>query len=393
MNSNERTPLLHPTTSYGLPTSPDDEDTATFSGEKTSTLSGPTKTLLVEAHSNDFSENSDLYHCHDDRIMSAFDYKARRTLILASMLCLLFMLAEIVGGLWAGSLAIITDAAHLLTDFASFLISLFSLYMASRPASQRMSFGWHRAEVIGAFLSVLLIWVVTGILVYIAIQRIITKEYEIDAVIMLVTAGVGVAVNIIMGLLLHFGGGHGHSHGGGSSHSHASHAHSDDSNSQRQRNINVRAALIHVIGDLVQSIGVFIAALLIYFMPGWAIADPICTFIFSILVLITTVAIMRDALNVLMEGKPRGIDFGEVIKSLHNIEGVRKVHDLRIWSLTMDKVALSVHLAIAPETNAQAVLRTTTAMLRKRYGVHECTVQIESYSDSMIACGQCEPPL
>ena len=137
-------------------------------------------------------------------------------MIIASVLCLAFMILEIgklflvlrnvmskknrigfkihlfiAGGIMANSLAIATDAAHLLTDFASFLISLFSIWMASKPASVRMNFGWHRAEVIGATVSVLLIWVVTGILVYMAVQRIISKEYEVDATIMLITSGIG----------------------------------------------------------------------------------------------------------------------------------------------------------------------------------------------------------
>lgn len=189
------------------------------------------------------------------------------------------------------------------------------------------------AEVIGALTSVLMIWVVTGVLVYMAIQRLITKEFDVDAKIMLITSGIGVAINLIMGCTLHQHGhshggglgGHGHSHGGGSSmhghshgedgHSHSGHSHgghSHDEESQpllshssdhvQQENINVRAAFIHVVGDFVQSLGVFIAALLIYFKPDWVIVDPICTFLFSILVLFTTVAILRDALTVLMEG-------------------------------------------------------------------------------------------
>ena len=125
------------------------------------------------------------------------DKKARNRLVLASILCLFFMVLEIVGGIWANSLAIATDAAHLLTDFASFMISLFSIWVASRPATQRMSFGWHRAEVVGATVSVLMIWVVTGILVYMAILRIINGDYEIDATVMLITSGVGVGVNIM----------------------------------------------------------------------------------------------------------------------------------------------------------------------------------------------------
>lgn len=137
-------------------------------------------------------------HCHtSNSAHPGIDRSARKKLIFASLLCLLFMIGETVGGLLANSLAIATDAAHLLTDFASFMISLFSIWMASRPATKKMSFGYYRAEVIGALTSVLLIWVVTGILVLMAIQRLISGSYEIDAPIMLITAGIGVIVNIM----------------------------------------------------------------------------------------------------------------------------------------------------------------------------------------------------
>lgn len=107
------------------------------------------------------------------------------------------MVAEIVGGILANSLAVATDAAHLLTDFASFMISIVAIYMSSRPATKRMSFGWYRAEVMGALISVLLIWVVTGVLVYMAVQRVMSGDYEIDANIMLITSGLGVFFNIM----------------------------------------------------------------------------------------------------------------------------------------------------------------------------------------------------
>ena len=138
------------------------------------------------------------YHCHtNDSDHPGIDKLARKKLIIASLLCLLFMIGETVGGLLANSLAIATDAAHLLTDFASFMISLFSIWMASRPATKKMSFGYFRAEVIGALTSVLLIWVVTVVLVLIAVQRLISGQYQIDAPIMLITAGIGVLVNIM----------------------------------------------------------------------------------------------------------------------------------------------------------------------------------------------------
>ena len=185
--------------------------------------------------------------------------RARRKLIVASVLCLLFMTAEIVGGILSNSLAIATDAAHLLTDFASFMISLFALWVSAKPRSDRMSFGWHRAEVLGAIASVLMIWVVTGILFYMAVLRVIKQDFQIDSKVMLITSGLGVLVNIIMGASLHQ---HGHSHGGGAGHSHG--GDSEQAHSQTSENINVKAAFIHVLGDFLQSLGVSFEGLNIF---------------------------------------------------------------------------------------------------------------------------------
>ncbi|KAI3415647.1 hypothetical protein GPALN_005243 [Globodera pallida] len=330
------------------------------------------------------NSSSDGFHCHADGdrrpMLLANDahgqQRARTVLWLAVGVCFVFMICEVIGGALANSLAIITDAAHLLTDLASMLISLFSLYIASRPASQRMSFGWHRAEVVGAFISVVMIWVLTGILMYLALERMIVSNYNIQAGIMAITAAIGVGVNLIMALLLYLGG-HSHSH---------SHHQGKDTHSQRQNggsgrrgyefigesaeaeteaadtverqqrhggtqadphgkshtNMNVRAAFIHVLGDLIQSVGVLFAGLLIYWKPNWAILDPICTLLFSAIVLSTTIYIIRDALVVLLEGRPSNIDFRHVFDALEHIEGVKKVHDLRIWALTMDKSVFAV---------------------------------------------------
>ncbi|XP_063824998.1 proton-coupled zinc antiporter SLC30A2-like isoform X3 [Ostrinia nubilalis] len=343
-------------------------------------------------------------HCHRSR-NEEIDKRARRKLIIASVLCVIFMIGEIVGGYISNSLAIATDAAHLLTDFASFMISLFSLWVASRPATRRMSFGWYRAEVIGALTSVLLIWVVTGVLVYMAVQRVIYKQFEIDATVMLITSAVGVAVNLVMGLTLHqhghsHGGGHGHSHGGSNpvlnnkkdrsgdsdAESSTSHAH------EHGENINVRAAFIHVLGDFLQSFGVLIAAIVIYFKPEWNLVDPICTFLFSVLVLITTFNIIKDTLLVLMEGSPRGIDFQDVANTFLSLPGVVRIHNLRMWALSLDKTALSAHLAIRNGVSPQKVLEQATRLVHEKYNFFEMTLQIEEFSDGMEACSQCKMP-
>lgn len=301
--------------------------------------------------------------------------RARRKLYVASAICLVFMIGEIVGGYLAQSLAIMTDAAHLLTDFASMLISLFSLWVSSRPATKTMNFGWQRAEILGALLSVLSIWVVTGVLVYLAVQRLISGDYEIKGDTMLITSGCAVAVNIIMGLALHQSG-HGHSHG----------------DSSQQQNPSVRAAFIHVIGDLLQSVGVLVAAYIIYFKPEYKYVDPICTFLFSILVLGTTLTILRDVLLVLMEGTPKGVDFTTVKNLLLSVDGVEALHSLHIWALTVAQPVLSVHIAIAQNVDAQAVLKVARDRLQGKFNFHTVTIQIESYSEDMKSCQECQGP-
>ncbi|XP_012501395.1 PREDICTED: zinc transporter 2 isoform X1 [Propithecus coquereli] len=301
--------------------------------------------------------------------------RARRQLYVASAICLVFMIGEVIGGYLAHSLAIMTDAAHLLTDFASMLISLFSLWMSSRPATKTMNFGWQRAEILGALLSVLSIWVVTGVLVYLAVERLISGNYEIEGGTMLITSGCAVAVNIIMGLILHQSG-HGHSH----------------DTSQQQENPSVRAAFIHVIGDFLQSVGVLVAAYIVYFKPEYKYIDPICTFFFSILVLGTTLTILRDVILVLMEGTPKGVDFTAVRDLLLSVEGVEALHSLHIWALTVAQPVLSVHIAIAQNADAQAVLKVASGLLQGRFYFHTMTIQIEDYSEDMKDCQACQGP-
>ncbi|XP_054427747.1 proton-coupled zinc antiporter SLC30A2 isoform X1 [Pteronotus mesoamericanus] len=307
--------------------------------------------------------------------------RATRQLYVASAICLVFMIGEIIGGYLAHSLAIMTDAAHLLTDFASMLVSLFSLWMSSRPATKTMNFGWQRAEILGALLSVLSIWVMTGVLVYLAVERLISGNYEIEGKTMLITAGCAVAVNILMGLTLHQSG-YGHSH---------DHGHSHDP-SQQQESPSVRAAFIHVIGDLLQSLGILVAAYILYFKPEYKYVDPICTFLFSVLVLGTTLTILRDVILVLMEGTPKGVDFTAVRDLLLSVEGVEALHSLHIWALTVAQPVLSVHIAVAQNTDAQAVLKAASACLQGKFYFHTITIQIEDYSEDMKDCQACQGP-
>nr|XP_057903017.1 proton-coupled zinc antiporter SLC30A2 isoform X2 [Doryrhamphus excisus] len=341
----------------------------------------------------------DIKHCHDNSHAQEDRERekkiARKRLYVVSVICLIFMIGEILGGYFAGSLAVMTDAAHLLVDFTSFIISLLSLWLSSRPATHKLSYGWHRAEILGALLSVLTIWLVTGVLVYLAVVRLISDDYTIEGTVMLITSGCAVLANIIMALTLHQSG-HGHSHGGLASHGH-SHADVEKESANQGRrvqqvNASVRAAFVHVVGDLLQSLSVFVSAIIIFFKPEYKMADPICTFLFSILVLCTTFTIMRDILIVLMEGTPAGVRYGEVRDGLLAVKGVTAVHNLHIWALTVNQAVLSAHVAIDESADAQTVLREMTQACYSSYNFHTVTIQMERQADLKPGCNLCEDP-
>ncbi|XP_075772406.1 putative proton-coupled zinc antiporter SLC30A3 isoform X2 [Pelodiscus sinensis] len=286
-------------------------------------------------------------HCHrgpPTPSQSRAELQACQKLGTACAICFVFMVGEVIGGYLAHSLAIMTDAAHLLADVGSMSVSLFSLWVSARPATKTMSFGWHRSETLGALASVLSIWVVTGVLVYLASARIISDNYEIDARAMLATSACAVGVNIIMAYILHQTSvGHGHGRGYEKMESPGC---CKPPRGPLPGSTSVRAAFVHVVGDLLQSLGVLTAAIIIYVEPRYKIADPISTFLFSIFVLGSTLTILRDVFRVLMEGTPRGLEFSAVKDVLLAVKGVKGAHNLHLWALTLSHHVVSVHLAV-----------------------------------------------
>ena len=295
--------------------------------------------------------------------------KAKRQLMIACVLCSLFIAGEVIGGKISNSLAIMSDAAHMTSDFATFCISLFSIWMGEKAAKKSFNFGFHRAEAVGALFTIMIIWFVTGILFYLACSRLHTGSFTVEPDSMMVVAGCAVVFNIVLGVLLH-GAPHGHTHGGGSGHGHnhaigdMNHNHShvgEEPNSNKrqafkkakERHLNVRAALIHVLGDLIQSVGVLIASIIIKIFPTAKYADPICTILFSIIVMCTTTQVLRDVVRILMEGHPKGYSYDEIYSALMGITNVIRVHNLRVWSLTNDHLVLNVHLAVNPEDTSE----------------------------------------
>ncbi|NXI36716.1 ZNT3 protein, partial [Galbula dea] len=257
-------------------------------------------------------------------------------------------------------------------------------WVSTRSPTKTMTFGWHRSETVGALASVLSIWVVTGALVYLAAARIISNDYEIEARAMLATSAGAVGVNLVMAYILHQSpAGHSHGHGVGSYEQLESTGGCLPGRGPLPGSTSVRAAFVHVVGDLLQSIGVLVAATIIYFKPQCKIADPISTLFFSVFVLGSTFTILRDVFRVLMEGTPRGLEFDAVKETLLGVSGVKGTHNLHLWTLTLSHNAVAVHVAVEPTADPETVLQDAVTQLQSKFGFASCTVQVELYQEDM----------
>jgi cation diffusion facilitator family transporter len=283
------------------------------------------------------------------------------------------MLVELVGGYVANSLAIMTDAAHMLSDVGGFIISLLGLHLAQAAATEEYTYGFKQAEVIGAFLSILIVWALTAGLLVKAFERIHDPE-NIDAPMMCGISVIGFFVNLILMKVL--GHNHSHSHGGGHGHDGEDH----DS-------VAIKAAVAHVIGDIVQSLGVCLAALLIWWQPfdightetgitNWIYADPACTVLFGIMVLGTTKETIVFAMNTLMVRAPPGFDQANFLERIGKIANVESVHDLHIWSMGSAETLCTCHVMINGPQNQTACLKQCIKVAQEM-GIGHSTFQIE----------------
>ncbi|NWW35387.1 ZNT4 protein, partial [Panurus biarmicus] len=321
--------------------------------------------------------------------------KVKKRLTLAALLYLLFMTGELIGGYVANSLAIMTDALHMLTDLSGIILTLLALWLSAKSPTKRFTFGFHRLEVLSAIISVLLVYILMAFLLYEAVQRTIHMDYEINGDVMLITAAVGVAVNLIMGFLLNQSG-HLHSHSHSHPHSHVPQLNSPSTaqgSSHGHSSLAVRAAFVHALGDLVQSIGVLVAAYIIRFKPEYKIADPICTYVFSILVVFTTIRILCDTGVIILEGVPRHLNVDRIKEDLMKIEDVYSIEDLNVWSLTAGKTTAIVHLQLVPGSSSkwEDVQSKARQLLLNTFGMYKCSVQLQSYKqETSKTCASCQ---
>lgn len=262
-------------------------------------------------------------------------------------LTLLFAFVEAYAGWRAGSLALMGDAGHMFSDAVALAMAALAAWFSRKPPSARHSYGLARAEVIAALLNgILMLAVVAGIVLE-AIARFRTPQ-PVQGVTVMGVAAVGLAINIVAALILHRGG---------------------DS-------INVRAALLHVMGDLLGSVAALVAGAVV-FLTGWTTIDPILSLLICALILYSTLRLLREAMHVLMEGVPLGVDLNSVGRSLARVTQVVSVHDLHIWTLSSGTPALSAHVVLRDMTHWPAVLMAMRGLLQREYAIEHVTLQPE----------------
>ncbi|CAN6873227.1 unnamed protein product [Brassica oleracea var. botrytis] len=348
---------------------------------------------LVKAAKKTCGETPCLFFDANSLSREAGDRKAAmKKLLVAVALCSLFIVVEVIGGIKANSLAILTDAAHLFLDVTAFGISLFSLWASGWEATPRKSYGFFRIEVLGALVSVQMIWLLAGFLVYEAIARLHNGGGEVQGSLMFGISAFGLMVNLAMAFLLghshdgHSHGGHSHGHGHDHENQHDHHHHpqlsealleENGTRSEKKRNLNLEGAYLHVLGDLIQSVGVMLGGAVIWYKPEWKIIDLICTLLFSVIVLGTTLGMSRNILDVLMESTPQEIDADKLEKGVCEMEEVVDVHEMHIWSITPDKITLVCHVKVRPEADGDMVLDKVIDYIKTEYNISHVTIQIE----------------
>jgi len=282
--------------------------------------------------------------------MPHVDQSISRRLIFAIILTAITLVAEVVGGLWSNSLALLSDAGHVFLDLFALLLSLGAIKLAAQPSSDRHSFGLHRAEVLASLINGLTVFVMALGILYEASKRLISPE-EVKTLPMLVIAVMGLVANLLAARALH-----GHSH--------------DD--------LNVRSAFLHVLGDAAASVGVIAGAVLMRY-TGWYQADPLISIAIGLLILVGAGRLLREAVHILMEGVPRGLSVEQVAARIRGIEGVLDVHHINLWAVCSHIFALSAHIEIEPAYDGQRsqLLQNIEHELLHSFHITHTTIQLD----------------
>ena len=274
---------------------------------------------------------------------------ARNSLRLAFFLTLIILIAELAGGLLANSLALLSDAGHVITDIFALGLAWFATVQADRLPNARKTFGYHRVGILAAMVNAVTLIVIAFAILLEAVQRFQHPE-PVQPLIMFVAAGIGIVINLIIGFGL----------------------------KKEANNLNVRAAMLHVFGDVGVSAGVIVAGITIL-LTGWIFVDPLLSVGIAVLIAVGAWRILRETTDILLEAVPKGVSIPGLVKDMKSVEGIEDVHDLHVWSITSNMYALSCHALIAdvPPSNSSVILHSLNTMLSDKYHIGHVTIQFE----------------
>ena len=278
----------------------------------------------------------------------------QKKLTIVFVVSLSTFVVQITGGILSNSLALIADSFHLIIDFSAIGIALFAFKIAKKPHSEKLTFGFHRAEIVAAFINGISLIVIAGIILHEAYQRVL-KPSDIDSGILLIFASFGLAANVVMIFLL---------------------------KSETKSNLNIKGAYLHVLGDLLSSIGVIVGALIVLF-TSLPVIDTIVSIGIAILIIRSGLLLCKKCLHIFMEGTPAEIKSTDISEELENFEEIIEIHDLHVWTLTSNLYAMTVHVKVKPEILHQSndLLKKINQTMRQRFGITHSTIQIESDHD------------
>ena len=274
---------------------------------------------------------------------------ARNSLRLAFFLTLIILIAELVGGLLANSLALLSDAGHVITDIFALGLAWFATVQADRLPNARKTFGYHRVGILTAMVNAVTLIVIAFAILLEAVQRFQHPE-KVQPQIMFIAAGIGIVINLIIGFGL----------------------------KKEANNLNVRAAMLHVFGDVGVSAGVIVAGIIIL-LTGWTIVDPLLSVGIAVLIAIGAWRILHETTDILLEAVPKGVSMPGLVKDMKSVEGIEDVHDLHVWGITSNMYALSCHALIAdvPPSDSSVILHSLNTMLSDKYHIGHVTIQFE----------------
>ncbi len=285
-------------------------------------------------------------HGHDRSTAAA---RSRSVLAITLALTGTTMVVEFVAGLWTGSLALLADAGHMLTDATALGLALIATWLAARPPTPDKTYGYYRAEILAALANALLLFGVAGSILVEAWHRFRAPVSVLVAPMALVAA-LGLGVNLFAAWLLHRGA---------------------------RDSLTVRSAYLEVLGDALSSLAALLAAA-VMMMTGWTGADALASAVIVLLILPRTWRLLRQAVNVLLEGTPPHLSLGEIEQAIAGVAGVRRVHDLHVWTLTSGREAMSAHVVVEDVRESERLLDSLHAVLHAKFGIDHTTIQLET---------------